>query len=100
PDPVDEGCSGASRPLDLRRRIPEGAEDPVVHAHRARLAVKVRAHVLPHYLAVRGDLEDTAAAALADQGIAVGQSLRARDVRAEEVEGRLVAVFPYDGARA
>ena len=39
-------------------------------------------------------------AALADQRVAVAEPLGARDVGAEEIEQRLVAVLPHDGAGA
>ena len=59
----------------------------------------MRIHVLPHDLPVQRNLEDAAAAALADQRVAVGQALRAPDVRAEEVEERLVVILPDDASR-
>ena len=49
---------------------------------------------------VRCHLEDAAVAPLADQRVAVGEALRARDVRAEEVEQRLVGILPDDLAGA
>src|SRR5215467_3594447 len=92
--------SGAACVLDLLRRVAERAEHPVVQPRPAGLVDEVRAHELPHHLAAGGHLEDAPVAALADQRVAVGQALRARDVGAEEVEERLVAIFPYDRARA
>src|SRR5262249_22139795 len=44
----------------------------------------------------RGDLEDAAAGAFGDEGVTVGQPLRARDVRAEKILWGLVHVFPDD----
>ena len=60
----------------------------------------MRAHVLPHYLAVARDLEGAPVASLTDQRIAVRQSLRARNVGTEEFEERLIGVLPDDRARA
>src|SRR5690348_11774404 len=93
----------ASRPagaLDLLRRVAERAEDPVVEPGPARLVDDVGVDVLPHDLAVGGDLEQAPVAALADERVAVGQPLGARDVRAEEVEQRLVVVLPHDALGA
>src|SRR5882672_10539598 len=92
--------SGAARALDLVGRVAERPEYPVVQSRPALLEGEVRAHELPHHLAAGGHLEDAPVAALADQRVAVGQALRARDVRAEEVEERLVAILPHDRARA
>src|SRR5262244_31989 len=92
--------SGAARALELLRRVAERAEHPVVQSRPAGLVHEMRAHELPHHLAAGRHLEDASVAALADQRVAVGQALRARDVGAEEVEERLVAIFPYDRARA
>src|SRR5438874_9562660 len=92
--------SGPARPLDLVRRIAECAEYPVVQSRPPLLQREMRAHVLPHDLAVGGDLEDPPVAALADQRVAVAEPLGARDVGAEEIEQRLVAVLPHDGAGA
>src|SRR5688572_17673654 len=92
--------SGPARALDLVGGVAEGAEDPVVEPGPAGLREEVRVHVLPDDLAGGRDLEDPAVAALADQRVAVGQALGARDVRAEEVEERLVVVLPDDRARA
>src|SRR5258706_463851 len=85
------------RALDLLGRVAEGAEDPVVEAGRRRLLREVRAHVLPHHVALACHLENPAVAALADQRVAVREPLRTRDVRAEELEERLVGVLPHDG---
>src|SRR2546422_6799838 len=93
-------ASGPARALDLLRRVAERAEDPVVEPGPARFMEEVRVHELPHDLAVGGYLEQAPVAALADQRVAVGQTLGARDVRAEEVEERLVVVLPHDRARA
>src|SRR2546427_13296928 len=62
----------------------------------------MRVHVLPDDEALRRHLEDPPVTTLTDQRVAVGQALGAGDVRAEEVEQRLVAILPYDraGARA
>src|SRR5215468_2059620 len=92
--------SGAARALDLFRRVPERAEHPIVQPRPAGLVDEVRAYELPHHLAAGGHLEDASVAALADQRVAVGQALRARDIGAEEVEERLVVIFPHDRARA
>ncbi len=54
------------------------------------------AHVFPYHLPRRRDLEDTAEAALTDQRIAVWQPLRPRDIGAEEVEPRGVAILPHN----
>src|SRR5215470_174826 len=92
--------SGAARALDLLGRVAERAEHPVVQSRPAGLVDEMRAHELPHHLAAGGHLEDASVAAPADQRVAVGQALRARDVGAEEVEERLVVIFPHDRARA
>src|SRR5262245_39093758 len=92
--------SGPAGALDLFGGVAERAEDPVVEPGSARLDGEVRAHVLPDDLPVGGHLEDAPVAAFADQGVAVGQALGARDVRAEEVEQRLVVVLPHDLAGA
>src|SRR5262247_4301007 len=92
--------SGAARALDLFRSVAERAEHPVVQPRLAGLVDEVRAHELPHHLAAGGYLEDASVAAFADQRVAIGQALRARDVGAEEVEERLVAILPHDRARA
>ena len=94
------GRSGPAGALDLVRRVAKRAEDPVVEPGPARLHEEVRAHVLPHHLAIGCDLEDPSVAPLADERVAVGQALSARDVRAEEIEERLVVVLPHDLAGA
>src|SRR5919106_5274498 len=89
----------SSRPpgaLDVLRRIAERAEHPVVQPGPARLHEEVRADVLPDDLPVGRHLEDPSVAALADERVAVRQPLGTRDVRAEEVEERLILVFPHD----
>src|SRR5262252_8706314 len=85
---------------DLLRGVAEGAEDPVVEAGSRGLVEEVRAHEFPHDLADARHLEDASVAALADERVAVGEPLGARDIGAEEFEQRLVGVLPDDRARA
>src|SRR5262249_55937228 len=89
-----------ARAIDLLGRIAKGAEDPVVQTGRAGLGEEVRAHVLPHDLAVPRDLEDAPVASLTDQRVVVRQPLCARDVGTEKFEERLIGVLPDDRARA
>src|SRR5262245_22723992 len=72
-----------ARRVDLLRRRAKSAKDPVVEPGPARLLKEMRADIVPHDLTVAGDLEDAAEAALADQRVAVGEPLRARNVGAE-----------------
>src|SRR5215470_19351729 len=89
-----------ARPFDLGWAIPEGAKDPVVQPRAALGGEEVGVDVFPDDPPIGGDLEQATVTALADQGVAVGQTLGAGDVRAEEVEEGLVAVLPDDLARA
>ena len=93
-----------SRPagsVDLFRRITEGAKDPVVEPGPSGFLEEMRADIFPHDVALARHLEDAAVTAFADQRVAVGEPLRTRDVRAEELEERLVGILPDDrvGAR-
>src|SRR5438094_747667 len=69
----------APRGRDLLGRIAKGAEHPVVDAGAPGLVAEERVYVFPDDLLGRGHLEDPAVAALADQRVAVGEALRARD---------------------
>src|SRR5215472_4189316 len=54
---------------------------PVVEPSPSRLPEEVRADVLPDDLALARDLENPSVTAFADQRVAVGEPLRARNVR-------------------
>src|SRR6185369_12196119 len=71
--------SGPAGAVDLVRCVAERAEDPVVEPRAARLHGEVRVDELPDDFPVRGHLEDAPVAALADERVAVGQPLGARD---------------------
>src|SRR5262245_53633002 len=79
--------------LDLGGRRSKGAEDEVDQDESGRLA-EVRVHVLPDQLSRRRHFEEAAEATLADERVAIGQTLGARDIGAEEVEGHRVPVLP------
>src|SRR5712691_11603899 len=91
PDLILAG-GAALQPGDLLARITKGAKDRVLLAVRRRRWLagdlpgsEVGDHILPDRLSGRGDLEDAAEGALGDEGVPVGQLLRAGDVRAEEI---------------
>src|SRR5262245_26927921 len=86
-------------PSDLVLRVAERAEDPVVETRPARFYGEVRVDVLPDHFPLVRHLENPAVAPLADQRVAVGQPLGARDVGTPEIEQRLVAILPHDRAR-
>src|SRR5579872_3379720 len=73
-------ASGTPRRLDLGLGIAEGTKHPIVDPGPAGLVEEVRADVFPDHLAGARDLEDAAVDALADQRVAVGESLRPGDV--------------------
>src|SRR5262245_44814567 len=96
-------ASTGSRPAcarDLFRRIAKGTEHPIVQAGPRGVHEAVGIEVLPDDLAGARHLEDPSIASFADQRVSVGQALRAPDVRAEEVEERLIAVLPDYRARS
>ena len=92
---------GRENSLDLFLGIAKGAKHPIVETGPAALVEKVRADIFPHDLFLRRHLEDATMHAFTDQRIPVREALRAGNVRAEEIEQRLVGILPYDrtGAR-
>src|SRR5437870_715446 len=85
-----------AREVDFLWRIAKRTEDPVVQSGRAGLDEEVRAHVLPYDLALARHLEEAPVTPLTDERVAVCESLRARNVRAEKFEQRLIGVLPDD----
>src|SRR3954454_15159540 len=81
--------SGPPRLVDLRLGVAKGAEDPIVEPGASGLLEEVRADIFPHDFATLRHLEEAAVAALANQRIAIGESLRPGGVRGEKNQARL-----------
>src|SRR5438128_582372 len=84
---AQRGRRGAEVLAELRHPLVRVAVGAIHQVQVQRRLAPVWADVLPHRLVLGGHFEDATVRALGDQGVAVGQALRAADERAVEARG-------------